>query len=96
MSLDTTDLPVGAFTVWWVIFNNPSACTNNDCGASDLYPDGEVWQFDSSGEPFPRRITQFDFAMDITFLVPEPTTALLLASGLVAMAVGQTARKRTP
>ena len=35
MSIDTTDLPVGAFTVWWVIFNNPSGCTNNDCGGSD-------------------------------------------------------------
>ena len=35
MSFDTADLPVGAFTVWWVIFNNPSACTNDDCGSSD-------------------------------------------------------------
>ncbi|MCH8799286.1 MAG: hypothetical protein IH963_00085 [Chloroflexi bacterium] len=35
MSFDTTDLPVGAFTVWWVIFNNPTACSNDDCGSSD-------------------------------------------------------------
>ena len=35
MSFDTSDLPVGAFTVWWVIFNEPSNCVNNDCGAAD-------------------------------------------------------------
>ncbi len=35
MSFDTADLPVGAFTVWWVIFNNPTACSNDDCGSSD-------------------------------------------------------------
>lgn len=37
MNIDTTDLPVGAYTVWWVIFNNPSACTgeNGACVAAD-------------------------------------------------------------
>ena len=40
MSFDTTDLPVGAFTVWWVIFNNPTACTNDDCGSSDTRAGG--------------------------------------------------------
>ena len=40
MSFDTTDLPVGAFTVWWVIFNDPTACTNDDCGGSDARSGG--------------------------------------------------------
>ncbi len=37
MNIDTTDLPVGAYTVWWVIFNNPSACTgeNGVCISAD-------------------------------------------------------------
>lgn len=35
MNIDTTDLPVGAYSVWWVIFNKPSECGNNKCGSSD-------------------------------------------------------------
>ena len=35
MSIDTTDLPVGVVSVWWVIFNKPSECSNNNCGGSD-------------------------------------------------------------
>ena len=35
MNIDTTDLPVGAFTVWWVIFNNPGACSDGVCGSDD-------------------------------------------------------------
>ena len=27
MNIDTTDLPVGAYTAWWIIFNNPEGCT---------------------------------------------------------------------
>ena len=35
MNIDTTDLPVGAYTVWWVIFNNPGGCSDGACGAND-------------------------------------------------------------
>ncbi len=35
MNIDTTDLPVGAYTTWWVIFNNPSECTDGECGSDD-------------------------------------------------------------
>jgi len=35
MKLHTTDLAVGAHSIWWVIFNNPNECTNNECGLSD-------------------------------------------------------------
>ena len=30
MNLETSDLPVGAYSVWWVIFNKPSECTNGN------------------------------------------------------------------
>ena len=38
MNIDTTDLPIGAYTVWWVIFNNPAACTDGECGENDVLP----------------------------------------------------------
>ena len=38
MNIDTTDLPVGAYSVWWVIFNNPSACSDGECGENDVLP----------------------------------------------------------
>ena len=28
MNIDTTDLPIGSYTVWWVIFNNPAGCSD--------------------------------------------------------------------
>ena len=40
MNVQTTDLPVGAYSIWWVIFNKPSGCRNNDCGVSDTAPGG--------------------------------------------------------
>ena len=36
LQINTTDLPEGAFTVWWVIFNNPGACVGG-CGEDDLF-----------------------------------------------------------
>ena len=32
MNIDTTDLPIGAYSVWWVIFNNPAGCSDGECG----------------------------------------------------------------
>lgn len=35
--ISTSELPAGAYSVWWVIFNNPEHCaTPNACGADDL------------------------------------------------------------
>lgn len=38
MNIDTTDLPVGANSVWWVIFNDPSKCSDGECGENDVLP----------------------------------------------------------
>ncbi len=38
MNIDTTDLPIGAYTVWWVIFNNPAGCSDGECGENDVLP----------------------------------------------------------
>jgi hypothetical protein len=35
LSINTTGLPAGAYTLWWVIFNNPEACING-CSEEDL------------------------------------------------------------
>jgi len=42
MELSTRNLAAGAYTVWWVIFNNPESCTapiaalGTNCGEADL------------------------------------------------------------
>ena len=46
-----TEMPKSAVTVWWVIFNNPAACTTNPegeikCGSADLVPETDgcaIW-----------------------------------------------------
>ena len=35
LSINTTELPPGAYSVWWVLFNNPEACFNG-CNGDDL------------------------------------------------------------
>lgn len=38
MTLHTSDLePGAAYTVSWVVFNNPGACSNQECGEDDLF-----------------------------------------------------------
>lgn len=37
LSIHTTGLdPIAAYTVWWVIFNNPGYCSDDECGENDL------------------------------------------------------------
>lgn len=49
MTIDTNGLYAGAYTVWWIIFNNPSACAHPIpaigamCGAEDLGYDPDVY-----------------------------------------------------
>ena len=37
--METTDLPEGAYTVWWIVWNDPSVCVDG-CDGSDLRPGG--------------------------------------------------------
>ena len=36
MGIDTRDLPVGTYTVWWVIWNDPSQCASVPCSPADV------------------------------------------------------------
>lgn len=36
-SIHTSDLPPGAYTFWWIVFNNPEFCTNGECGEDDIF-----------------------------------------------------------
>lgn len=52
-TLRTSGLEAGAYTIWWIIFNNPDACTHSAgsgllCGAGDLGPFGGDPAVDSS------------------------------------------------
>ena len=38
VNIDTADLPVGAYSIWALIFNEPSMCTDGVCGLDDLLP----------------------------------------------------------
>jgi hypothetical protein len=34
--VNTTELPAGAYTNWWVVFNNPAACGADGCNSGDF------------------------------------------------------------
>jgi len=36
LRINTTGLPAGAYTIWWVIFNNPDACGVDGCDDGDF------------------------------------------------------------
>ena len=38
LNVDTTDLPVGAYSIWALIFNDPSMCTDGICSLDDVLP----------------------------------------------------------
>ena len=38
LNVDTTDLPVGAYSIWALIFNEPSMCSDGICGRNDMLP----------------------------------------------------------
>ena len=40
MTLQTSGLAPGAYTTWWVVFNNPENCSGGTCGEDDLPPFG--------------------------------------------------------
>jgi hypothetical protein len=52
--MTTVDYPGIAYTVWWVIFNNPAGCIEERCGPADVTPENggkaaDVAIFNASG-----------------------------------------------
>ena len=50
--MTTVDVPGAPYSVWWIIFNNPSACATSPCGFNDLLDGGKaarVAVFNASG-----------------------------------------------
>ena len=46
--------PKDATTVWWVVFNEPTMCSDNDCGENDIFnldADGEFILNDDGSPP---------------------------------------------
>jgi len=39
VSINTRELPPGAYTVWMITFDNPEACSDFDCGEDDIFLD---------------------------------------------------------
>jgi hypothetical protein len=49
MKIKTSGLPLGAYTVWWVVFDTPEGCVDT-CGMDDLFnPDAHVSVFYATG-----------------------------------------------
>jgi hypothetical protein len=49
VNIQTSGLPAGAYTVWWVVFDTPEGCVRG-CGADDLFnPDANVSVFFATG-----------------------------------------------
>lgn len=55
MSLSTVNLkPKDAVTIWWVVFNEPTMCSDNECGENDIFnldADGEFILNDDGSPP---------------------------------------------
>lgn len=53
VTIDTTTLTAGAaYSIWWIIFNNPAACTHLGCGHDDadfVNPDVEASIMNATG-----------------------------------------------
>jgi hypothetical protein len=37
MSIQTSGLDQAAYTVWWIVFNNPANCSDGACGEDDIF-----------------------------------------------------------
>jgi len=56
MAFNTVGLiPGDAVTVWWVIFNHPENCSDNDCGFNDIfeYDENHLLKLGETGLPIP-------------------------------------------
>lgn len=56
-SIHTNNLPPGAYTVWWVIFNTPGGCSDGVCGEDDVFSAPGVPDVGGSANPSVARAT---------------------------------------
>jgi hypothetical protein len=73
MRIDTRALPVGTYTVWWVIWNDPAECATLPCGPGDIGAPGNAIGFAVGGIQ-PSRNGKFTPAAGLT--VGDPTNML--------------------
>ncbi len=64
--VNTTQLPAGTYTNWWVVFNNPAACSSGACGADDFFnpPVGASVFFATGGVVGGNGVGHFDAHLD--------------------------------
>lgn len=82
VNIQTSGLPAGAYTVWWVIFDTPSGCSGS-CGEDDLFnPDANVSVFWATGGVVPRSgVASFRARHRAGESLGEPGTQHILGDG---------------
>lgn len=82
VNLQTSGLPAGAYTVWWLVFNTPSGCTGG-CGEDDLLnPDANVSVFWATGGTVQDNgVGNFRDRHDVGDHLGEPGTQHILGDG---------------
>ncbi len=84
VNIQTSGLPAGAYTVWWVVFDTPDGCTHS-CDDDDLFnPDAHVSVFWATGGVVPHSGNGSFHARYRNGDDPgEPGTQLILGDGSV-------------
>jgi hypothetical protein len=77
--INTNDLDPGAYTVWWVVWNDPSECTGG-CGEDDLGAPGNLVGFATGGVVGMAGIGGFGGSLR-TGVEGEPGETLLISNG---------------
>jgi hypothetical protein len=82
VNIQTSGLPAGAYTVWWVIFDAPQGCVGG-CGADDLFnPDANPSVLFAMGGVVPERGTAgFRARYQVGNDLGEPGTQHILGDG---------------
>ena len=84
LDIRTSGLPAGAYTVWWIIFNNPAGCTHG-CGDDDFFnPDAQVSVFWAAGGVVATNgIGRFDATYNVGDSLGTPGTQVILDAGVI-------------
>lgn len=90
VNIQTSGLPHGAYTVWWVVFNNPAGCVGG-CGEDDLLRDeAEVTVFYATGGVVGKSGTgSFHARHDAGDDLGEPGSQHLLGTGALDPGVAE-------